>query len=344
MSTVANNISQPLALTMGDPAGIGPDITLQAWCERNATGLPAFIVLGDPELFSSRARELDLEVPIQKVSNLQDACACFREALPVYPLHLPIQVDAGMPEAASAAVILEAIDIGVAWTRTGKASALVTNPINKKLLSETGFPHPGHTEYLAELCAEKGTIPRPVMLLTGGGLRVVPVTVHIPLKDVSAALTEQSIIETVEITAHDLRESFQIPSPRIGVTGLNPHAGEEGTLGQEEIETIAPAIEKLKRRGLDVSGPLPADAVFQERLRQSYDVLIAMYHDQALIPVKTLAFDRTVNVTLGLPIIRTSPDHGTAYELAGTGKANPGSLVESLRLAQSLSSRKLALA
>ncbi len=329
---------------MGDPAGIAPDITLQAWCEREALGLPAFIVLGDPDLLSRRARDVGVEVPIEKVRDAEAASECFKDALPVYPLHLPVSVEPGRPEATSASTIIEAIDIGVAWTRSRKASALVTNPINKKLLSEAGFSHPGHTEYLAELCKENGITPKPVMLLTGGGLRVVPVTVHIPLKDISAALTEENIIETVEITARDLRDSFQVPSPRIGILGLNPHAGEDGTIGLEEIEVISPAIKKLKSCGLDVSGPLPADAVFQERLRESYDVLIAMYHDQALIPVKTLAFDSTVNVTLGLPIIRTSPDHGTAYELAGTGKANPGSLVESLRLAQSLSARKLALA
>jgi 4-hydroxythreonine-4-phosphate dehydrogenase len=343
MSSVVNNTSKPLALTMGDPAGIGPDITLQAWCERDAAGLPAFIVLGDPDIFSCRARDLGLEVVIEEVGDLDAANACFKDALPIYPLRLPREVEPGKPESVSASVIIEAIDMGVELAQTGKASALVTNPINKKLLFEAGFSHPGHTEYLAELCRENGKIPRPVMLLTSGKLRVVPVTVHIPLKDVPAALTEDLIIETVEITARDLRNIFQIPSPRIGITGLNPHAGEDGTLGLEEIETISPAIEKLKKRGLDVIGPMPADAVFQDRLRGTFDVLIAMYHDQALIPVKTLSFDSTVNMTLGLPIIRTSPDHGTAYELAGTGKANPGSLVESLRLAERLSSRTLAL-
>ena len=343
MPPVSKYAPPPLALTMGDPAGIGPDITLQAWCERDAADIPTFIVLGDPEVFSTRAQDLGLTVPIEEVNTPDAACKCFAHALPVYPLRLPKAVNAGAPEATSAAIIIEAIDIGVEWVREGKAAALVTNPINKKLLSEAGFSHPGHTEYLAELCAENGRTPRPVMLLTSGDLRVVPVTVHIPLKDVPAALNGQLICEVVEITVNSLQNSFHIPEPRIGITGLNPHAGEDGTLGHEEIETIAPAIEKLKRNGLDVNGPLPADAVFQERIRGTYDAIVAMYHDQALIPVKTLAFDSTVNVTLGLPIIRTSPDHGTAYEIAGTGKANPGSLIESLRLAQTLGLRELAV-
>jgi len=342
MPPVVKNSPPPLALTMGDPAGIGPDITLQSWCDRNAAGLPAFIVLGDPEVFSTRARDLGLTVPIEEVDAPDAASACFARALPVYPLRLPKPVESGIPDVTSAAIIIEAIDLGVEWVRDGKAAALVTNPINKKLLSEAGFAHPGHTEYLAELCAEEGKAPRPVMLLTSGDLRVVPVTVHIPLKDVPQALNEQLIIDTVYITARSLRNSFHIPAPRIGITGLNPHAGEEGTLGGEEIETIVPAIEKLRANGLDVNGPLPADAVFQERIRGTYDAVIAMYHDQALIPVKTLAFDSTVNVTLGLPIMRTSPDHGTAYELAGTGNANPGSLIESLRLAQTLALSELA--
>ncbi|MFQ5625383.1 MAG: PdxA family protein, partial [Methyloligellaceae bacterium] len=197
---------------------------------------------------------------------------------------------------------------------------------------------------LAELCATSDATPRPVMLLTCGELRVVPATVHIPLKKVPGSLTQELIVETVEITVHGLRGSFGISTPRIAVTGLNPHAGEDGTLGREEIEMIAPAIETLQAKGLDVDGPLSADAVFQERTRNQYDAIIAMYHDQALIPIKALAFDSTVNVTLGLPIIRTSPDHGTAYELAGSGKANPGSLIESLKLAAALATRRMGAA
>ena len=332
----------PLALTMGDPAGIGPDCTLSAWVRREELALPPFVVVGDPDLFSTRAHVLGIDAPIVQVSGPEDAADCFSHALPVYPVLLSTLIAPGVPDEASAPTIIEAIEVAFGWTRDRRTGGLVTNPINKKLLSGSGFSHPGHTEFLAQLCAQGDTIPRPVMLLTGEGLRVVPVTVHMPLKDVSKALSERLIVETVEIAARAFRDCFQISAPRIGVTGLNPHAGEDGTLGDEEVKIIIPAIATLKAKGIDVDGPLAADAAFQERVRARYDAFIAMYHDQALIPVKTLAFDRTVNATLGLPIIRTSPDHGTAYGLAGTGKAHSGSLIEALRLADTLASRQLA--
>jgi 4-hydroxythreonine-4-phosphate dehydrogenase len=344
MPTVQTRFPAPLALTMGDPAGIGPDIALQAWCMRADAGLSSFVVMGDPETFKCRARDLRLNVPVALVDSAQAARDCYPESLPVYPVRLTRPARAGAPDTASSAAVIEAIDTAVAWVRQGKAAAIVTNPINKNLLAQAGFAHPGHTEYLAELCSETGQPLRPVMLLTSGELRVVPVTVHIPLKDVPSALTARLIVETVEITARDLQKLFGVFAPRIAVTGLNPHAGEGGTLGREEIDVIAPAIETLRNEGFQVAGPLPADAAFQERSRSMYDVMIAMYHDQALIPVKTLAFDRTVNVTLGLPIVRTSPDHGTAYDLAGTGRADPGSRIESLRLAERLTARQEATA
>lgn len=342
MPSQSNQISTPLALSMGDPAGIGPDISLQAWADRASNALPAFVVVGDLEQLRERARILGLDIPIERVDTTDSVHEAFASALPVFPVKLPAKVKPGVPDAASAAAIIEAIDICVQWVQSGKARAVVTNPINKRLLYEAGFKHPGHTEYLAELCTTPTFTPRPVMMLTCGELRVVPVTVHIPLKQVPGALTQQMIVETVEITARELRGSFGVSTPSLAVTGLNPHTGEEGTLGREEIETIAPAIETLKARGIDVTGPFPADAIFQKRTRNQYDAIVAMYHDQALIPVKTLAFDSTVNVTLGLPIIRTSPDHGTAYELAGTGEANPGSLIESLKLAAALAARRMA--
>jgi len=332
----------PLALTMGDPAGIGPDITLMAWAMRDKTAIPAFVVLGDTDVFTARAHQLGLEVPVIEIGTPEETRDCFALALPIYRMGLPQTVIAGVPDSTSSAKIVEAIETGFSWTREHRTAALVTNPINKKLLSDAGFSHPGHTEFLAELSAQAGKVPRPVMLLTSGDLRVVPVTVHLPLKAVPEALSEQLIVETVEIAARALRSSFDLSSPRIGITGLNPHAGEDGTMGDEEVKVITPAIKRLKASGIDVTGPISADAVFQERARSHYDVIIAMYHDQALIPVKTLAFDRTVNTTLGLPIVRTSPDHGTAYELAGTGKAHPGSLIEALRLADTLASRELA--
>jgi 4-hydroxythreonine-4-phosphate dehydrogenase len=331
-----------LALSMGDPAGIGPDITLQAWAARDTAALMPFVFLGDPDLLGQRSGELGMSIPIEVVENADAVADVFLRALPVFPIKLPQTITPGVPDPSCAPAVVEAIKTGVEWVLQGRAAAFVTNPINKKLLTEAGFHHPGHTEYLAELCAKAETVPHPVMMLSCGDLRVVPVTVHIPLKDVPVALSQSLIVETVQITARGMRDLFKITAPSIGVTGLNPHAGEEGTLGREEIEIITPAIQKLSAEGFDIHGPLPADAAFQERERGRFDVLIAMYHDQALIPIKTLAFDRTVNLTLGLPIVRTSPDHGTAYELAGTGKANPGSLIESLQLAAKLSSPEMA--
>ncbi|MDA7946680.1 MAG: 4-hydroxythreonine-4-phosphate dehydrogenase PdxA [Hyphomicrobiaceae bacterium] len=326
---------------MGDPAGIGPDCTLFAWSARNKANLPPFALIGDPAVFSARSEALGLNVPVVEIDKPEDAVEAFAQALPVFSLRLPHAITAGVPDETSAAVIIEAIKVGFEWTRDRRTVALVTNPINKKLLMEAGFSHPGHTEFLAQLCSQGEHVPRPVMLLTSGNLRAVPVTVHIPHKDVSAALSEQLIVETVEIVARAFPDLFDIASPRIGVTGLNPHAGEDGTLGREELDVIIPAIGTLQDRNIAVTGPLSADAAFQERVRRQFDVIVAMYHDQALIPVKTLAFDRTVNTTLGLPIVRTSPDHGTAYELAGTGDAHPGSLIEALRLAQSMANRQL---
>jgi 4-hydroxythreonine-4-phosphate dehydrogenase len=321
---------------MGDPAGIGPDIILLAWRDRISAGLAPFVVAGDPQTFRDRAMQLNVDVGVETVATPDAAIELFQNALPVYPLRLENQAVAGQPDATSSPGVIQAIDIAVEWVMQGKASAIVTCPINKNLLTSAGFSHPGHTEYLAELSAKGRQAPRPVMLLTSGDLKVVPVTVHMPLRNVPDALTIELIMETVGITASALREHFRISQPRIGVTGLNPHAGEGGLLGREEIDTIGPAIDRLKESGLHVTGPLPADATFQERFRSRYDVIVAMYHDQALLPIKTIAFDRTVNMTLGLPLVRTSPDHGTAYDLAGTGKANPNSLIASLRLAAEL--------
>lgn len=336
MATISEIPGCPLSVTMGDPAGIGPDIIVTSWNGRQKHGLPTFVALGCPDVFEQRAHQLGLTVPIELVEGPEEASAHFDHALPVFPLPVPERVVPGSPDASSATATITAIDTAVRWVLRGEAAALVTAPINKKHLVDAGFTHPGHTEYLAELCATDDSIPRPVMMLAGGGLRVVPVTIHIPLKDVPESLTQEAVIETTQITDTALRTLFHVQEPRIAVTGLNPHAGESGMLGTEEIDIIIPAIEHLKARGFNVSGPFPADAVYQERSRSRYDAIIAMYHDQALIPVKTLAFDETVNVTLGLPLIRTSPDHGTAYELAGTGKAHPGSLIASIKLAQQM--------
>lgn len=332
-----NDPSRPVALTMGDPAGIGPDIALAAWTMRRKESLPPFFMIGDPDLFQARATLLGLEVPIQAIEHPGRNCGAFDDALPILPLRLASPVEPGAPKPEAAAAIIEAIETGVDLIYEGVASAVITNPINKALLLGTGFSHPGHTEFLGELARRHGGEAYPVMMLACEELRVIPATVHIPLRAVADTLNKALLVRTFEVAADALREWFGVKSPRIAVTGLNPHAGENGAIGREEIEIIAPAIEEARSKGFGhISGPYPADTIFQDRLRQDYDAVITMYHDQALVPIKTLAFDRAVNLTLGLPFIRTSPDHGTAYDLAGTGQANPRSLIEAIRLAASL--------
>jgi 4-hydroxythreonine-4-phosphate dehydrogenase len=325
---------KPLALTLGDPAGIGPDITLQAYAQRSSASIPPFVFLGDPDVLANRARALGLNVAIEALGDVADAPSVFADALPVLPVSVDRPVVAGHPDPAAAPAVLQSIERAVSLVRDGAASAAVTNPISKATLTRAGFGFPGHTEFLAVLSGRNTSDA--VMMLVGGGLRVVPVTIHMPLKTVIGALTEARILATLKITARDVARFFGLPRPRIAVTGLNPHAGEQGTMGSEEIDIIAPAVEAARREGLDVSGPYPADTMFHADARRTYDVAVAMYHDQALIPVKTLAFDTGVNVTLGLPFVRTSPDHGTAFALAGTGKASPRSLIEALRLAETM--------
>jgi 4-hydroxythreonine-4-phosphate dehydrogenase len=323
----------PIALTAGDPAGIGPDITLESWRRRLADRLPPFALLGDPDHLRRRAALLGLEVPLAAIADISEASRVFAEALPVLPMPLPAPVEAGRPASSAAPAIKASIEAAVRLVMSGKARAVVTNPIAKHVLIAAGFPHPGHTEYLGALVREQGARASPVMMLCGPDLRVVPVTIHIPLARVPQDLTAERIVETARVTAEGLMRWFGIARPRLAVTGLNPHAGEGGVLGDEEQTIIAPALAALREQGFEVSGPHPADALFHARARQHYDAAIAMYHDQALIPVKTLAFDQGVNVTLGLPFIRTSPDHGTAFDIAGTGKARPDSLIAALLLA-----------
>ncbi|MEM9148806.1 MAG: 4-hydroxythreonine-4-phosphate dehydrogenase PdxA [Pseudomonadota bacterium] len=265
----------------------------------------------------------------------------FSHALPVLPLRLCHEATPGQPALETASTTLEAIDLSVRLAQSNRVSGIVTNPINKKLLYEgAGFSYPGHTEYLASLA----DVPRTVMMLAAPGLRVVPVTIHIPLADVPKKLTAQEITETARITYSALQESFGIEKPRIAVSGLNPHAGEGGTIGREEIETIMPAINALRGEGLDLTGPMPADTMFHPAARDRYDVALVMYHDQGLVPLKMLDFARGVNVTLGLPFIRTSPDHGTAYDIAGTGQADPSSLIAAIQLAGKMASRRIQTA
>lgn len=327
---------RPLALTQGDPAGIGPEITLAAWAARRETGLPPFLFIGDPEVLAARAALLGLDIPIQ-LATAENAVSIFDDALPVLSIEAGIDVAAGEPHVATARSTIASIETAVEMCLDGRASAVVTNPIAKSVLYQSGFKFPGHTEFLADLAMRaKGGDILPVMMLAGPKLRAIPVTIHIPLKDVPVALTEELIVETCRISNHDLKTRFGIEKPRIAVAGLNPHAGEDGAIGVEDQEIIHPAIMRLRDEGLHVFGPLPADTMFHDEARSRYDVAICMYHDQALIPAKALGFDTSVNVTLGLPFIRTSPDHGTAFGIAGQGVARETSLVEALKLAAQL--------
>jgi 4-hydroxythreonine-4-phosphate dehydrogenase len=335
--------SLPLALTLGEPAGIGPDLTLGLWRRRVELDLPAFYIIADPEFLKTRARALGLDVALSVVTPAQ-ACSVFERALPVVPLDLAVTAAPGKPDASSAPAAIASIRRAVADVMAGRAAAIVTNPVAKNVLYRSGFAEPGHTEFLARLAAEATGKPvQPVMMLWSSELAVVPVTIHLPLKDVVAALTSDLIVQTGRIVAHDLRERFGVARPRIAVAGLNPHAGEAGAMGEEDVSIVAPAVARLKAEGIDVLGPLPADTMFHEKARATYDVAICMYHDQALIPIKTLAFDHAVNVTLGLPFVRTSPDHGTAFDIAGTGKADPSSLIAALALAARLTAKQPTL-
>ena len=327
---------RPLALTLGEPAGIGPDIALAAWARREEFDLPAFYILADPQCLSRRAARLGLNVPVEVVTP-GTAGATFARALPVVALGLAATAEPGRPDGTSAAAAIASIDRAVADVIGGVAAAVVTNPVAKSVLYKGGFSEPGHTEYLAKLSFERTGNPAwPVMMLWSPEVAVVPVTIHVPYKEVPQRLTRDLIFETGRVVAHDLANRFGIARPRLAVAGLNPHAGEDGAMGKEDAAVVKPAIERLVADGIDARGPLPADTMFHDAARRTYDAALCMYHDQALIPIKTLAFDHAVNVTLGLPFVRTSPDHGTAFDIAGTGKADPSSLVAALRLAARL--------
>lgn len=330
--------SAPLALTQGDPSGIGPEITLKAWAKREQQSHP-FFVLGDAALFERTAQALKLNVPVARVS-LQDATQAFASALPVVDLGFPVKGIPGQPDAADAPATIAAIERGVRMVKDGVASAIVTNPIAKDILYKAGFTHPGHTEYLGELGeALWGKAILPVMMLWSPQLAVVPVTIHVSLQRAIHELTTELIVKTARIVHADMQSKFAIATPRLAIAGLNPHAGENGTMGREDLEIVAPAIAQLQREGIDARGPLPPDTMFHAAARAQYDAALCMYHDQALIPIKTLAFDSAVNLTLGLPFIRTSPDHGTAFDIAGKGLANEASLIAALDCAARLVAR-----
>lgn len=320
----------PLALTMGDPAGIGGEIALAAWRQ---PGVPPFFLIDDADRIEKIAAGLGWAVPVRRIADPKDTSP---DALCV--LHRPLAVPAvpGHPDPANAASVVGAIEAAVDLTRSGQASAVVTNPIHKESLYQAGFKFPGHTEYLAHLAG----VERVVMLLASPDLKVVPVTIHQSLRDAIAGLTSEAIVETARIVDRGLKRDFGIEAPRLALAGVNPHAGEGGALGREDLDIVAPAVAILKAEGIDARGPLPGDTMFHAEARATYDVALGMYHDQVLIPIKTLDFHGGVNVTLGLPFIRTSPDHGTAFGLAGTGKARPDSLIAALKLAAQMAERR----
>ncbi|MEM7775065.1 MAG: 4-hydroxythreonine-4-phosphate dehydrogenase PdxA [Pseudomonadota bacterium] len=336
----------PLVLTQGDPAGIGPDITALAWQSLRENAAFSFCVVGSAQLIADRVDRLGLNIPIASIGHAGEAAATFAHALPILDNGTTAPVTPGQPDATHAAGVIEAVRIGAERVMSGEASALVTNPIAKHVLYSAGFDHPGHTEFLAELTAESGVLgpdsepPHPVMMLAAPSLRVVPATVHVPVTAVPGLLSRALLLKTCRIVARDMAKSFACPNPRLVLAGLNPHAGEHGSLGHEERDIIAPVVAKLRAEGVDIRGPLPADTLFHDKARTTYDVAIAMYHDQALIPIKTIAFDRAVNVTLGLPFVRTSPDHGTAFDIAGSGTASPDSLIAALNMAAELAANR----
>ncbi|MHC1549540.1 4-hydroxythreonine-4-phosphate dehydrogenase PdxA [Phyllobacterium sp. K27] len=329
-----------IAVSCGDPSGIGPEIAIACWLKRKELRLSPFFLLADPKLIEARAKLTGQNCTIA-VSTPAKASDLFTEALPIVPLE-NLQVDQpGTPLVENAPGTMEAIERAVALSLSGEARAVVTCPIAKKPLYDAGFRFPGHTEFLAHLAAQHlGHEVTPVMMLAGPLLRTVPVTIHIGLAQVPLVLDTQTIVAISRITADALKSQFGIAEPRLAIAGLNPHAGEGGSMGTEDETIVGPAIHILRSEGIDARGPLPADTMFHAAARATYDVAICMYHDQALIPAKTLGFDDSVNVTLGLPFIRTSPDHGTAFDIAGHGKAKPDSLIAALRLADELVSNK----
>ncbi len=324
----------PLAMTMGEPAGVGGELSLKAWLARRNATRPFFLI-DDPGRLEALARALNLDVPIRTISRPYEATEVFSTALPVLPVFLATAAKAGHPNAANAPATIASIERAVALAQSGEAAGIVTNPIQKKVLQDAGFRHPGHTEFLAELAGVEVA-----MMLACPELRVVPVTIHLALADAVRALDVSGIVRAGRIAATGLQSLFGIARPRLAVAGLNPHAGEQGAMGDEEIRLIAPAIDILRRDGIEVRGPAPADTLFHPAARATYDAALCMYHDQALIPIKTIDFWGGVNITLGLPFVRTSPDHGTALDIAGTGRADAASLLAALDMADDMARRR----
>jgi len=332
---MADTPHAPIAISMGEPAGIGPDLILRLYAERQKHRLPPFIVVGNMGFLAARARRLGLDISF--AATAPDAAASqFAVSLPILHVDGLVPDKPGEASMLSGKAVIESINRATTETLNGTARALVTAPIHKAALYNAGFKYPGHTEYLASLCAEGGTVPHSVMMLAHDDLRVAPLTIHVPLRDVPAHVTGKLLRDTALVIEHDLRTRFGIETPKLAVAGLNPHAGEAGSIGTEDRDVILPAVIDLQHNGLSIEGPIAADSLFHLPRWRSYDCVIAMYHDQALIPIKTVAFDDAVNVTLGLPIVRTSPDHGTAFDLAGSGKGSVNSMLAAIRLADRL--------
>ena len=331
------NTKEPvLAITMGEPAGIGGEILLKAWQALQKDG-PAFVAIDDPARLRGIASRLNINVPVREVADPTEAARAFADALPVLALGAAVAAVAGEPSAATAPSVIASIERAVALALAGSVGGVVTNPIQKSVLYDAGFSFPGHTEFIGALT---GVAFDPVMMLTARGLRVVPVTIHVSLLTAIRLLTSDLIVDRARRTAAALAQDFGVARPRLAILGLNPHAGENGSMGTEDRDIVAPAIARLRAEGIEAFGPLPPDTAFSEHARTSYDAAICMYHDQGLIPVKTLDMNGGVNVTLGLPIVRTSPDHGTALDIAGKGVANPGSLIAAIRLAADVARRR----
>ena len=328
---------QPFVVALGDPAGIGPEITAKAWEARQSAALKPFFAVGDAHSISAV-----WDGPLHHIDDVADVARVFGEALPVWHLESSGGVTPGIPTIEGALMALKSLEIGVGLARTGAAGALITGPVSKHQLYQIGYDHPGQTEYVAEACGVSKA--NATMMLAGPSLRVIPVTIHVPYKDVPALLSVELIKARAHATVKGLRRDFGIHQPRLVIAGLNPHAGENGALGREEIDIVAPAVRQLRDEGIDITGPHPPDAMFTAHMRQTYDAALCLYHDQGLIPLKALHFEEGVNMTLGLPIIRTSPDHGTAFPIAGRNEAHPGAMIAAIKMAaEAAHSRALCL-
>ncbi len=328
----------PLAVSLGDPAGVGPELIVAAWARRHAENLPPFFVAGAPDLLAAAAARRGLDLRIAELFHPAEAFAAFDHSLPVLA-GIDGAYSPGEPDRAGAELALASLTEAIRLTVAGETAGLVTGPIAKARLAEVGFDYPGQTEFVATACGI--TTQHAVMMLAGPSLRTVPLTVHVALAAVPGLITTAMIVAKARIVAAALRRDFGIDNPRLAIAALNPHAGEDGRMGDEDQRIIAPAVAALQAEGISASGPHSADALFAPHSRSTFDVALCMYHDQALIPVKALDFDQGVNVTLGLPIIRTSPDHGTAFGIAGTGQANPGAMIAAIRMADECAARRL---